>query len=103
MLYSLIKDLCVWLGSRSARTEMYYPDSHSIDTGKNGESARLNPLIFFGKTNGQWIPEPPFDWPHGFRVTVSVPPQQASHGSTKGLHLQISVPEGGPFKMKNQP
>lgn len=47
--------------------------------------------------------KPPFDWPHGFRATVSVPPQQAAHGNSPGPLLQISVPEGGLLKSQNNP
>lgn len=42
--------------------------------------------------------EPPFKWPHGFRVTVTIPPQQAVNGASPGPLLNLSVPKGGLLK-----
>lgn len=38
--------------------------------------------------------EPPFDSPHGFRVTVHIPPQHETNGASSGPILHISVPKG---------
>lgn len=42
--------------------------------------------------------KPPFEWPHVFRVTVTIPPQQAVNGASPGPMLNLSVPKGGLLK-----
>jgi hypothetical protein len=44
------------------------------------------------------IIKPPFGWPHGFRVTITVPPQAKTRRGSPGVQLQIAVPEGGLLK-----
>ncbi|MBT5051044.1 MAG: hypothetical protein HOM58_21265, partial [Rhodospirillaceae bacterium] len=48
----------------------------------------------------QQYAEPPFDWPHGFRATVFIPPQADTSDMSLGVLLQIMAPEGGAFKSK---
>lgn len=43
----------------------------------------------------QQYAEPPFDWPHGFRATVFIPPQADTSDVSLGVLLQIMAPEGG--------
>ena len=42
--------------------------------------------------------EPPFDWPHGFRVKISIPPQAPTRRGSLGILLQIRTSEGGLIK-----
>ena len=60
-----------------------------------------------GAGAGQLVPDvvkspkiikPPFDWPHGFRATITVPPQAQTRRGSPGVQLQIDVPEGGLLK-----
>ncbi len=44
------------------------------------------------------IHKPPYDHPHGFRVEITIPPQQRANGIGPGPSLRIFAPRGGVLK-----